>query len=167
MIAEKSRPKADDKRKPKKKTKEAVKDNTKKNSKQRNKSLPKMTMNEPDNFQINMNSKAELSSGMNDSASNTFRYIRNSSVEDMLENMNIKVSKQSISYFAGGLEFIASEILAESLRNSPGNRIVPKAIFKALQEDLDLNEFVRNGIILDRARNTSDEPMKLTGYQIE
>lgn len=166
MIAEKRRPKADDKKKNKSK-KNPGKAKLGNKSKSRSKSTSNKLVTASDPLQTSVGSKAEVSRGHNDSTSNTFRYIRNSSVEDLLKQQDLKLSKQAIAYFAGGLEFIASEILAEALRNSPGNRIVPKAIFKALQEDLDLNEFVKKGIILDRAGNASDKPMKLTGYQIE
>lgn len=106
--------------------------------------------------------------GQSESNFGSFRFFRESSVAQLIaKKASCTLSNQAISFLAGGLEFIASEILSEALRNSPENRINSKAIFRSLQDDPDLNEFVRSSIVLDDITHAGSHEVKMTGYQID
>jgi hypothetical protein len=106
--------------------------------------------------------------GMSESGTGSCRFFREASVADIIsKRTGCNVSKQAIALLAGGLEFIASEILSEALRYSPENKIDSKAIFRTLQDDADLNEFVKNAIVVDKVKSLTNQEFRLTGYQIE
>lgn len=103
-----------------------------------------------------------------DSLSGNLKYFRNESLHQIIkEKTECAVSRQAITFLAASMEFVASELIAESLRHSLNNRIVPKAIFKSIEDDIDLADLFKDGVVLDNLPVKKGEKLKMSGYQIQ
>jgi hypothetical protein len=106
--------------------------------------------------------------GTGKSFSADFKYFRNESLSQIIrEKSKCSISKQALTFLAAGMEFVASEIISESLLNSLNNRIVPKAIFRTIEDDPDLNDLFNKGIVLSSMPIIEGQKFKVTGYQVD
>lgn len=103
-----------------------------------------------------------------DSLSVNLKYFRNEGFQQIIkEKTDCTVSKQALTFLAASMEFVASELIAESLRHCLNNRIVPKAVFRTIEDDPDLADLFRDGIVLDSLPAKKGDKLKVTGNQVQ
>ena len=94
------------------------------------------------------------------------KFIRDHSIDQIISlKTGFTLSKQAILVLTSGLEYIASEIIAEALRKSPRNRIRPLTLYNTIREDSDFVDLFSKHQIID-SRKDKKGTHYLTSYQI-